>query len=70
MARPSTSPTACPSCRAPLVEIRLGDGLVLRSCSRCDGRFWSRLDRPADLDHVLSVVAAGGRTRHPVAARG
>jgi hypothetical protein len=52
---------ACPSCLAPLVEIRLGDELTLRSCSRCDARFWTRGDAVLDLDGVLATVAETGR---------
>lgn len=59
----TTAALHCPSCTAPLVEIRLGDDLTLRSCSRCDSRWWLRGDRPADLRQVLDVVADsdGGR---------
>jgi hypothetical protein len=59
---------SCPSCLAPLVEIRLGADLMLRSCSRCDSRFWSHGDRPADLERVLSVVADEDRGGRPARA--
>jgi hypothetical protein len=63
MARSSAPVRSCPSCLAPLIEIRLGDELTLRSCSGCDTRFWSRRDEETDLDGVLSVVSTTGRTR-------
>jgi hypothetical protein len=61
MARSSAPIHSCPSCLAPLVEIRLGAELTLRSCSRCDSRFWSRNDEAIDLDGVLGAVAETGR---------
>jgi hypothetical protein len=48
---------ACPRCDAPLVEITVGRGLILRSCSRCDGRWWRRDGDTVGLDDVLSAVA-------------
>lgn len=68
MARSSSAPAACPTCAAPLVEIRLGVELTLRSCSNCDSRWWSRADQPADLDQVLRVVTATDGRRQPVSA--
>ena len=67
------SPTAallCPSCTAPLVEIRLGEELTLRSCSRCDSRWWLRGDRPADLQQVLSTVSGSDGRRSQLRAVG
>jgi hypothetical protein len=61
MARSSAHVRSCPSCLAPLIEIRLGDELTLRSCSRCDTRFWSRQDEATDLDGVLAAVSANDR---------
>ena len=52
----------CPCCDAPLVEINLGGELQLRSCSRCDQRWWSRGETPARLDQVLSTVAANDKS--------
>ena len=55
---------SCPRCSAPLVQIRLasdGSDLVMRSCSRCDGRWWSRDGETADLGDVLGRVAQGHR---------
>jgi Zn-finger nucleic acid-binding protein len=52
--------STCPRCAAPLVEIRLAAAatdLVMRSCSRCDGRWWSRDGESADLSAVLGSVA-------------
>ncbi len=52
--------STCPRCAAPLVEIRLaaaGSALIMRSCSRCDGRWWSRDGETADLQAVLGSVA-------------
>jgi hypothetical protein len=45
------------------VQLHVGDALVLRSCSRCDNRWWLRDDEPAELVDVLGVVAgsSGGR---------
>lgn len=57
MARSSVPP--CPTCAAPLIEIRLGDELSLRSCSRCDHRWWRRAEVAAGIDEVLGVVAGG-----------
>jgi len=68
MARSSVPAHTCPSCLAPLVEIRLGDELTLRSCSRCDSRFWTRGDRSIDLDGVLTTVSEGDRGRRPMRA--
>jgi hypothetical protein len=68
MARPSAPIHSCPSCLAPLIEIRLGAELTLRSCSRCDSRFWSHGDQPAHLEQVLSEVARDDRRRRPAAA--
>lgn len=65
MARSSAPVRSCPSCLAPLVEIRLGAELTLRSCSRCDSRFWSRGAEATDLDGVLSVVADDDKRRKP-----
>jgi hypothetical protein len=51
---------SCPRCAAPLVEIRLAaaaSNLVMRSCARCDGRWWSRDGEAADLADVLGSVA-------------
>jgi hypothetical protein len=63
MAAPRTS--GCPRCTAPLVEIRLAPGdaeLALRSCSRCDGRWWLREGRLVDFSGVLRDVRS---TRRP-----
>jgi Zn-finger nucleic acid-binding protein len=54
---------ACPICTAPLVHLELGGDLHLRSCSRCDTRWWLRGDEPADLEEVLDAVAETGRGR-------
>jgi len=68
MARSSAPVHTCPSCLAPLIEIRLGEELTLRSCSRCDSRFWSRGEATIDLDGALATVAAGDRGRRPLRA--
>jgi hypothetical protein len=60
----------CPSCAAPLVEIRLGEELTLRSCSRCDSRWWLRGDSPADLEQVLTTVSDTDGNRRPVRVAG
>jgi hypothetical protein len=47
---------ACPRCRGPLVAIELpvkGKDLVMKSCSRCDVRFWSERGSDVDLTDVL-----------------
>jgi hypothetical protein len=52
-------PEACPRCDAPLVEIRLAPGgaeLALRSCSRCEGRWWLRDGKLTDFAGVLVDV--------------
>ncbi|MCR4294807.1 MAG: zf-TFIIB domain-containing protein, partial [Elusimicrobia bacterium] len=28
---------SCPKCRAPLEEVRIADGIVVRACSACSG---------------------------------
>jgi hypothetical protein len=60
------APTSCPSCTAPLVEIELPAGasvLTMQSCSSCDGRWWSRDGKAANLGQVLGAVAETGRAR-------
>ena len=65
----SSSPAGqCPSCAAPLVHLRVRDDLALRSCSRCDSRWWMQGDEPADLSTVLDAVAAGRGRRADVSA--
>lgn len=57
MAAPRT--TGCPRCDAPLVEIRLAPGaaaLALRSCSRCEARWWLRDGVLTDFSRVLTDV--------------
>jgi hypothetical protein len=47
---------ACPRCRGPLVAIEIpisGKALRMRSCSKCDVRFWSEGDKDVDLTDVL-----------------
>lgn len=61
MARSSAPIRSCPSCLSPLIEIRLGEELTLRSCSACDTRFWLRDDQETDLGGVLDVVATTDR---------
>ena len=46
----------CPMCHGPLVCIALpveGHDLEMRSCSRCDTRFWREADRDVNLADVL-----------------
>jgi len=46
----------CPDCAGPLVTITLqleGDPLLMRSCSRCDRRFWERDGGDTDLVDLL-----------------
>ena len=48
----------CPMCAKPLVEIRLASAAAtLRSCNRCDLRWWARDDEPAPLASVLDTLA-------------
>lgn len=68
MARSSRTPAPCPCCDAPLVEIRLGADLTLRSCSNCDNRWWLRSEQPAPLDQVLHAVAGAQGRRRPAVA--
>jgi hypothetical protein len=61
---PLTEPPRCPRCASPLVEIRIDRGastLRMRSCSTCDTRQWHADGEVADLDSVLSKVAAPKR---------
>jgi hypothetical protein len=47
---------ACPRCRGPLVAIEItlsGKDLLMRSCSKCDVRFWSARGKDVDLTDVL-----------------
>ena len=47
---------SCPQCKGPLVCISLrrdGEEMTMRSCSRCDRRFWDRDAGQADLVDVL-----------------
>jgi len=60
---PERRPTPCACCGAPTVEIGLFDGdsrLVMRSCSRCDHRTWSKAGNPARIDAVLATVGSSG----------
>jgi len=46
----------CPLCKGPLVSITLpveGRQLEMRSCSRCDVRFWREAGEDVDLAAVL-----------------
>ena len=44
-------------CRKPLVEIRLASaGATLRSCNRCDARWWDKDEEPAPLATVLDSL--------------
>ena len=48
------------------MEIGLFDGdsrLVMRSCSRCDHRSWSKAGSPARITAVLETVGDSGRRR-------
>lgn len=60
------SAARCPSCRGPVVEIVLGTGdspLMMRSCSRCDARDWSKRGRTIDLTEALDQISSVGRNR-------
>ena len=49
-------PSQCPACHGPLVSITLpveGHQLEMRSCSRCDMRFWRESGEDVDLAAVL-----------------
>jgi hypothetical protein len=59
-----TGPTPlCPSCNIAVVQIRLGNGSMLRSCSHCDTRTWLTDGRSADLATVLAGVAESDGSR-------
>ncbi len=51
----------CPRCKASkLVEIstRMGDRTVtMRSCSRCDTRWWDSAGEPLELPGVLALAS-------------
>jgi Zn-finger nucleic acid-binding protein len=53
----------CPICASPLVSIRLSDQLAMRSCSRCERRWWRRGGDDAPLTSVLADVSILGRRR-------
>jgi hypothetical protein len=64
MAETRTQP--CARCGAPTVEIGLLDGprrFVMRSCSRCELRTWTKDGAPAAVGDVLRAVATTGRRR-------
>ena len=49
-------PPSCPLCHGPLVCITLpveGHALEMRSCSRCDTRFWKESGSDVDLAEIL-----------------
>jgi len=52
---------SCPICRASkLVEISLSLGpstVVMKSCSRCDTRWWAENGEQVGLDGVLELAA-------------
>jgi Zn-finger nucleic acid-binding protein len=55
---------SCPSCSSPLVEIRLAGDVAMRSCSRCEQRWWRCGETDAPIGAVLDVVGAvSGRRR-------
>ena len=54
----------CERCRTALVEIKLNvaDGrMTMRSCSRCDRRFWLVDGEPAELGGVLEQIGSTRR---------
>ena len=55
--------TACPVCRAAhVVEISLTireRSVLMRSCSRCDSRWWHENGQRSSLDSVLELAATG-----------
>lgn len=56
--------TSCPRCASALVEIRLdqaGQEMVMRSCSTCDTRWWSRDGEDVALGSVLHAMASAKR---------
>jgi hypothetical protein len=57
MVTPIAPNPRCPSCHTAVVQIQLGTGSVLCSCSRCDRRWWLTDGIPADLGAVLAGVA-------------
>lgn len=54
---------ACPRCRnSQLVEINLtvgGEQVTMRSCSRCETRWWEHDGEPMSLEHVRALAAPG-----------
>lgn len=52
----------CPACRSTdLVEIHLrprGELVTMRSCSRCESRWWHKGGELVSLPSVLEIVAA------------
>jgi len=55
--------TACPVCRAAnVVEISLTireRNVLMRSCSRCDSRWWHEDGEQSSLDSVLELATTG-----------
>lgn len=55
----------CPACSGgQMVEISLtlaGRPIVMRSCSRCETRWWGADGRDARLDEVLDIAATTRR---------
>jgi Zn-finger nucleic acid-binding protein len=68
---PTSRSNGCPACGSPLVAIDLpaaGSVLTMRSCGRCEGRWWSRNGEVAELRQVLASVAATRRERRQLVA--
>jgi len=63
----SVAITSCPVCTGTLTQIRLGDELMLRSCSACDLRWWQRGELITERGEALALVAADDRGRRRTA---
>ena len=61
----SRSSATCPTCSSTLVEIQLAGDLTMRSCSRCERRWWQQGAGEAELTEVLAAVAVSGGKRRP-----
>lgn len=58
--------TRCRECGGPVIEIELSSGnepLMMRSCSACDAREWSKEGEGLDLRGALDRLSQTGSTR-------
>lgn len=62
------SQSRCRECGGPVIEIELSAGdqpLMMRSCSACDAREWTKEGEGLDLRGALDRLAQSGNSRRP-----